>query len=80
MLPVEDFKKVKGFAKLTEGQQQLFARVYKSHLAAWGIDMKKKYAAENLKEIKWVPKERCLHVFWKGNTDWFHYDTRGCWY
>ncbi|WNF36454.1 hypothetical protein RJD24_18830 [Bacillaceae bacterium IKA-2] len=74
------FSKIKGFSKLTEQQQQLFVRVYKSHLAAMGTEMRKKYEPKQLKEIKWISKERCLHVFWKGKTDWFHYDTRGCWY
>ncbi|OIJ22036.1 hypothetical protein BKP45_04990 [Anaerobacillus alkalidiazotrophicus] len=79
-MEVADFIKVKGFSKLTEQQQQLFVRVYKRHLAAWGTEMRKKYELKQLKEIKWSKKENCLHVFWKGDTDWFHYDTRGCWY
>lgn len=77
---ITDFSKVKGFSKLTEQEQKLFIRVYKSHLAAMGTEMRKKYLPENLKSIKWVPKENCLHVYWKGKTCWFHYDTRGCWY
>jgi len=75
-----DFSKIKGYSKLTEHQQQLFSRVYKSHLKMMGTEKQKQYAPEQLKEIKWVPKENCLHVFWKGDTDWFHYDTRWCWY
>ncbi|OIJ07642.1 hypothetical protein BKP35_18330 [Anaerobacillus arseniciselenatis] len=75
-----DFLTVKGFSKLTDQQQQLFVKVYKSHLAAMGTEKRKKYEPSNLKEIKYSVRERCLHVFWKGNTDWFHYDSRGCWY
>ena len=75
-----DFSNVKGFSKLTEEQQKLFIRVYNGHLKAMGNEARKKYLPEQLKEIKWVKNENCLHVFWKGKTDWFHYDTRGCWY
>lgn len=75
-----DFAKVKGFSKLTDWQQELFVKVYRNHLAAWGTTMRKKYEPKQLKEIKWNKSEKCLHVFWKGDTDWFHYDMKGCWY
>ena len=79
MKPVT-FNHVKGFSKLTAEQKKLFRRVYYSHLKMMGTEARKKYLPDQLKEIKWVQKENCLHVFWKGKTDWFHYDTRGCWY
>lgn len=74
------FSKVNGFSKLTEQQQQLFERVFKRHLAALGTEMQKKYTSENLKEIKWDRKDKCLKVYWKSNTDWFRYATNGSWY
>ncbi|QOY37081.1 hypothetical protein AWH56_005415 [Anaerobacillus isosaccharinicus] len=79
MIPVT-FNHVKGFSKLTLEQKQLFRRVYNSHLKMMGNEARMKYLPEQLKEVKWVQQENCLHVFWKGDTDWFHYDTRGCWY
>lgn len=71
---------VKGFSKLTEQQKQLFQRVYKNHMAAFGTEKRKKYAVDQLKEIKWDQRENCLKVYWKGDRDWYHYDTKGCWY
>ncbi|MDG5787803.1 hypothetical protein QA612_09855 [Evansella sp. AB-P1] len=74
------YENVKGLSKLSTDLQDKFQRIHKRHLSAMGTAMRKKYIAENLKEVKWVPKERCFHVFWKGNTDWFHYTLDGTWY
>ncbi|MDQ0254895.1 hypothetical protein J2S74_002277 [Evansella vedderi] len=71
---------VKGFNKLSESHKKLFMRVYLAHLSAMGTDFRQKYLPDNLKSIKWVPEKNCFHVFWHGDTEWFHYDTRGCWY
>lgn len=77
---VFNMEHVKGYASLTDQQKELFHRVYEKHLAAMGTEKRKKYEPSQLKEIKWNQSENCLHVYWKGDTDWFHYDTRGTWY
>lgn len=71
---------IKGYAKLTEIQKELFERTYETHLVMMGEGMRKKYGREKLKEIKWDKEENCLKVYWKGDTNWFHYTTNGTWY
>lgn len=72
-------KEVNGYKNLTEEQQQLFERVFASHMAMRGEEAKEKYAAENLKEVKWVAKEKCLKVYYQ-NGDWWHYLQDGTWF
>jgi len=73
-------KSVKGYSLLTEEQKELFHDIHKRHLAGMGTEKRKQYEESNLKEIKWDRKEKCLKVYWNGETDWFHYTTRGAWY
>ena len=70
---------VKGYKKLTEEQKELFERTHQAHLKMMGTEKQKQYSVENLKEIKWDQREKCLKVYWKGDTDWFHY-RNGAWY
>jgi hypothetical protein len=70
---------VKGVKGLTDDQRGLFEKVYIRHILAFGTEARKTYLAENLKEVKWDKKERCLKVYFK-NGDWWHYTTGGTWY
>lgn len=70
---------IRGYAKLTKAQKELFEKTYEAHLAMMGEGMRKKYGPEQLKEIKWDREENCLKVYWKGDTDWFHYRIKGMW-
>lgn len=76
-----DFNKVKGFDKLTQGQQELFIGIYKRHNSCQGNDYKKDWTPVS---VKWVrdkenSKYSYLKVIFK-NGDWLHYTQRGEWY
>lgn len=73
-----DFSKVKGISKLTKDQAKLFQSMHKKHLSAMGTEMQKKYSLENLKKVVWDNSENCLKVYYDDN--WWHYDSRGCWF
>lgn len=70
--------RINGYSKLTEEQKNLFNRVHKAHMKMFGLEMQRKYAIENIKEIKWNKKENCIEVYYVDN--WCHYDQRGHWY
>jgi hypothetical protein len=72
-------RRSKGVSGLTDPQRGLFEKTYIKHLLAFGTEARKSYLAENLKEIRWDRKERCLKVYFK-NGDWWHYATDGTWY
>jgi hypothetical protein len=72
-------KAVNGYESLTDDQKALFERVFANHMAMRDTDAKKEYAAENLKEVKWDAKEKCLKVYYK-NGDWWHYLPDGTWF
>lgn len=69
-----DFNKVKGYEKLSERAKILFERVYKSHNAAQGLDYKKNWIPQSVKEHKTY-----LEVRFKGG-EWLHYMPDGTWY
>lgn len=71
---------VKGYEKLSLQQKELFENVYEKHLKAMGENQRRKYERSQIKEIKWDAEEKCLKVYWSGDTDWFHYTTLGEWY
>lgn len=71
---------VKGYRKLSVEQRNLFENVYLKHLSSMGEEQRKNYERSQLKEIQWDVNEKCLKVYWLGDTDWFHYTISGEWY
>ncbi|MDQ0876788.1 D-alanyl-D-alanine dipeptidase [Paenibacillus sp. V4I3] len=76
-MPKNPVIKAKGYRNLTELQQNLFKRAYTMHSNAMGTE--KQHKLDQLKEIKWDMKERCLKVYFK-NGDWWHYCLDGTWF
>lgn len=72
-----DFKKVKGFSKLTSEQQQFFMKMHQRHMKAMGTDNQKKYALVNVKKVAWDKEEKTVNVYYE--DAWWHYSTGG-WY
>lgn len=67
-----DLKNVKGYKRLTKGQQELLERVYEKHM--------REVEDESKWEIKSVIWERSyLRVSFK-NGEWLHYSINGNWY
>lgn len=69
-----DFDKVKGFNKLTPGQQKLFIETYKLHNSIQGSEYKEDYVPVS---VKW--ENGYLKVVFK-NGIWLHYTQKGEWY
>lgn len=67
---------VKGYKKLTEGQQKLFEAVFKRHNAGIGMEFKKEYMPVS---VKWDNRGKFLKVVFK-NGDWLHYTQNHDWY
>ena len=75
-----DFSKVKGFNKLTPGQQELFIKTYKIHNSIVGNDYK-----EDWRPIKvvWVEEKPSKYSYLRvefQNGDWLHYTQSKEWY
>lgn len=66
--------KIKGFNKLTPGQQELLIRTNKRHKAGVGIDYK-----DGWTPISVEPIGRNLKVVFK-NGEWLHYTQNGDWF
>lgn len=69
---------MKGYDKLTDQLKELFNNTYIRHLESMGYGEREKYANQNIKEIKWDNRERCLKVYFK-NGEWYKYFTNGTW-
>ena len=68
-------KKVKGFKKLTEQQQQFLERTNARHKAGVGTDYKDGWTPTSVKPIG---AGKTLKVTFK-NGDWLHYYSDGTW-
>lgn len=68
---------VKGYDKLKDWQQHMFDTIYKRHLSAMGMDLRKNYTEEHLKEIQSVELGH-LNVYFD-NGEWFKYFKNGTW-
>ncbi len=64
--------KIKGFKKLTQEQQELFASTYAEHLAS--VENKESWQAVS---ITW--EGSYLKVSFR-NGEWLHYTKSGVWY
>ena len=76
-----DYTKVKGFAGLTEEQQQLFIETYKIHNSVQGNDYKENYEPIS---VKWVADKvddrfSKLKVIFK-NGEWLYYTKIHEWF
>lgn len=75
---MSEYKHIKGFSKLSEGEKELFIKVHQKHLRAWGSEERKKeHSAERIKEIKRNVKENCFNVYYE--NVWYHYYANGTW-
>jgi hypothetical protein len=72
-------EKMLGYDKLTDEQKVLFIKVHSRHLSSMGTAKRQAYSIGHLKKIKWDNIARCLKVYFK-DGDWWHYDTKGCWF
>lgn len=70
---VKQMKRVTGFNKLTEQQQQLLIRTNARHRAGVGTSYKDGWTPTNVS-----PLGRNLKVVFK-NGEWLHYYTNGTW-
>lgn len=64
--------------KLSPDHFDLFMRIHRSHMKAWGADNQKKYSLPNVKDVIYDKEEDCLKVYYEDT--WWHYDRRGTWY
>lgn len=69
----------KGYASLTTQQKELFDRVYSRHWHGMGTEMRQRYTADHIKDIKWDAQLRCIKVFFN-DGNWWHYEQNGDWY
>ena len=75
-----DFTKVKGFDKLTPGQQKLFIETYRIHNSIVGTDYKEGW--KPLK-VRWVEENPSRYSYLRvdfQNGDWLHYTQKSDWY
>lgn len=72
MRPGMELQKVKGYDKLSKGQQDLFVRVNAKHIAT--VENKSSWTPTN---VKW--DKTYLKVTFK-NGEWLHYTPGGEWY
>lgn len=70
-----NYKKLKGYEKLSQRQKELFKRVYENHMACIESEtLKEKYTP-----VKVAPEEYGVKVEFKAAT-WLHYNWKGEWY
>lgn len=67
--------------ELTAEQWTIFRYVHNNHLKAYWEDgtERPKRTFDHITNIKWVDKERCLHVHYD-DGEWWHYLPDGTWY
>lgn len=70
---------IPGYADLAPDQAELFDKIYNRHYHAWGTEKRKEFTPDQIKNVKWDAKEKCIKVYYK-NGDWWHYDRDGTWY
>jgi len=68
-----DYKKIKGFSKMSKHAQKLFVETYKKQTNS--MDYKAK--------LKWLPvkvaeHKDCIKVYFT-NSEWLHYYANGTW-
>ncbi|MEI7026178.1 hypothetical protein [Paenibacillus sp. y28] len=74
------FAHVKGYAELSQAQQEQFEQIYTRHMQSFGTQKQQAYATQRMRRVQWVANERCFKVYFD-NGDWWHYDPLdGSWY